>query len=386
MVNKNSRLFGLDLLRTIAVLLVLLAHTIPYIGKSQFINSISFFSAIIGVEFFFVLSGFLIGTILLKMHDQNKKTDINTIKIFWIRRWFRTLPNYYLILIISAILFYLLTKQFIFSTLYGLSFFVFLQNFSSEFTNYFFGVSWSLVVEEWFYLLFPLLLFVIQFIFPSKKKSFFLTLLLFILIPLFIKIYLASFDYKIAWDAGYRKIAVLRLDAISFGVLIAYLNYYKETVLEKRKLLFLFFGSFLFIILNILLYNLQIVNYDFENAKQLIDPGIFMKTFFFSFMSFSIALLIPFLLSIKIKEKSYIYRGVNFISLISYSIYLSHPLYIFVITYIFAKFKVDIRSEFVVLLIWIVTIGGSYYQYKFFEVKFTALRDKFGMKRDRITV
>lgn len=386
MKNEHPRVFGLDLLRATAVLLVLLAHTIPYVSKSQFVKSISSFSAVIGVEFFFVLSGFLIGTILIKMHNQNKITDIHTIKIFWIRRWFRTLPNYYLVLIVSAILFYLTTKQFIFATVYGLSFFVFLQNFTSQFTNYFFGVSWSLAVEEWFYLLFPLLLFIIQLVFPHKKRSFFIVILLFILIPLSIKIYLALFNSGIAWDAGYRKIAVLRLDAIGFGVLVAYINYYKKTFFQKRKILLFLLGLILFTILNILFYKLHLVNYDFENEKQLHDSGFFMNTFFFTFMSLSIGLLIPLLCSIKIKETNLVYKGVKFISLISYSIYLSHPFYIFLCTYIPAKLNLSISIEFIIILIWITTIIGSYFQYKFFEVKFTVMRDRFGMKSDRITV
>lgn len=58
---QHPRIFGLDVLRTVAILLVLLAHTIPSIEKTNIITTISLFSAVIGVELFFVLSGFLIG-------------------------------------------------------------------------------------------------------------------------------------------------------------------------------------------------------------------------------------------------------------------------------------------------------------------------------------
>lgn len=384
---QHPRIFGLDILRTIAILLVLLAHTIPAIGKTNIITTVSFFSGVIGVELFFVLSGFLIGTILIKMHNQDDVTNFHSIKIFWIRRWFRTLPNYYLALIGFAILFYLGTKEFIFSTSYGLSFIVFLQNFFTfEFTNYFFGVSWSLAVEEWFYLLFPLFLFFGQFIFSNKKKSFLFVTFSFILIPLITKIFLAQTNYDIPWDAGYRKIASIRLDAIGFGVLTAYIKYYYQNLFESKRSVFLIVGLFLFTVLIILFYNLQVLNYDFANEKQLYDPGFFMKTFFFTLISLSISLLIPFLSNVKVQNtNSYFYKIVNVISLSSYSIYLTHLFYIFIINYVYNKLNISI-DVFWLFLVWVSSIIGSYFQYNLFEVRFTALRDRFGVKKDKISV
>ena len=58
----------------------------------------------IGVELFFVLSGFLIGGILIKIFDNTEFTFAD-VRRFWIRRWFRTLPNYWLILSINIIIF-----------------------------------------------------------------------------------------------------------------------------------------------------------------------------------------------------------------------------------------------------------------------------------------
>ena len=59
-----------------------------------------------GVELFFVLSGFLIGGILIKTFQKDNSFGIKTISNFWIRRWFRTLPNYDLILILNIIVVY----------------------------------------------------------------------------------------------------------------------------------------------------------------------------------------------------------------------------------------------------------------------------------------
>lgn len=384
---ENKRIFGLDILRTIAIILVLLAHTIHVIGNENIIKTISFISAVIGVELFFVLSGYLIGTILLKMHNQDSVTNFQSIKIFWIRRWFRTLPNYYLALIGFAILFYWSSKEFIFSTTYGLSFILFLQNFFTlEFTNYFFGVSWSLVVEEWFYLLFLLFLFFTQFISPNKKKSFLLVSFLFILIPLLIKIFLANSNYIIEWDAGYRKIAPIRLDAIGFGVLTAFIKYYYENFFESKRKMLLIFGLLLFVILVICCYNFQILNYDFAKGKQLNDPGFFMKTFFFTFLSLSISMILPFLSCLKVKNTSnYFYRINYMISLSSYSIYLTHVFYIFIFSYIYSKFNISV-DIFWLILVWISSFIGSYFQYQLFEVRFTKLRDYYGLKKDKISI
>jgi peptidoglycan/LPS O-acetylase OafA/YrhL len=91
-----KRIFGLDLLRSIAIILVLLTHTVSFIDPQNHYYQVPVYTGYFGVEFFFVLSGFLIGTILLKIQHQEAQIDFKSIKIFWIRRWFRTLPNYYL--------------------------------------------------------------------------------------------------------------------------------------------------------------------------------------------------------------------------------------------------------------------------------------------------
>ena len=54
----------------------------------------------LGVELFFVLSGFLIGGILA---TEAERGDLD-VRQFWIRRWLRTLPNYYLFLVLNLVL------------------------------------------------------------------------------------------------------------------------------------------------------------------------------------------------------------------------------------------------------------------------------------------
>ncbi|HEX7914772.1 acyltransferase family protein, partial [Rudaea sp.] len=88
----SARRFGLDAWRALAILLVLVGHAsfwfLPLTRELDVWYSLAF----LGVELFFVLSGFLIGGILI---DKFRSGSFH-LRQFWIRRWLRTLPNYFL--------------------------------------------------------------------------------------------------------------------------------------------------------------------------------------------------------------------------------------------------------------------------------------------------
>ena len=91
-----ARVFGLDLLRAIAVLMVLSSHALFFVRPLfPAIQALSLFGYL-GVELFFVLSGFLVGGIAIRSFGAQPGTA--DLFGFWVRRWFRTLPNYYLFL------------------------------------------------------------------------------------------------------------------------------------------------------------------------------------------------------------------------------------------------------------------------------------------------
>jgi len=97
--THQHRIVGLDIMRTIAILIVVFEHG-KYLVPSKHLEQYDRFNIfqIDGVTIFFVLSGFLIGRILLRLIHTTEFT-IKDIWQFWIRRWFRTLPNYFLVLI-----------------------------------------------------------------------------------------------------------------------------------------------------------------------------------------------------------------------------------------------------------------------------------------------
>jgi peptidoglycan/LPS O-acetylase OafA/YrhL len=146
---------NLDLVRALAITFVLVGHfpltLFPYQRALGF-----------GVDVFFVLSGFLIGRILLKHEQEGLRLGR-----FWTDRWLRTLPAYYLVLLAGLVSGSVVSHGWPVSAFRGhlWEYFVFLQNYgflSPRNENAPFPVSWSLCVEEQFYLTLPILFLLVR--------------------------------------------------------------------------------------------------------------------------------------------------------------------------------------------------------------------------------
>jgi peptidoglycan/LPS O-acetylase OafA/YrhL len=146
--NYFTELAGL---RGIAIILVLLYH----LGINHFLRRYNcWILGRLGVDIFFVLSGFLITTILLK---EKVRTQHISLRKFYIRRALRIMPVAYLYLIVIIIINYIFHLNIGYKSF--ISGFLYLKNLpisgiNDTFTEHF----WSLSVEEQFYLFFPLLL------------------------------------------------------------------------------------------------------------------------------------------------------------------------------------------------------------------------------------
>lgn len=166
-----NRIFGLDLLRVVAVFTVLFAHA----GFGKFYGIEYGFLAI---ETFFVMSGFLIGEMLIREFQHG--FTLFDLRVFWVKRWFRTLPLYYFVLFAK---FFLTNPDGIgWNILYYV---FFLQN--NFYGVQFFTVSWTLVLEEWFYVIMPLIIYLFfrKGIIPRKFYVFVLSVVLFSLLARF---------------------------------------------------------------------------------------------------------------------------------------------------------------------------------------------------------
>jgi peptidoglycan/LPS O-acetylase OafA/YrhL len=204
------RNLGLDILRSLAIGLVLVAHALSFFARwTAFdLSSLYYVLGFLGVELFFALSGFLIGRILLESVLSERTWP--SLRRFYVRRWLRTLPPYYLVLAVLP----LLGRHFNWSSL------VFLQNFSRKDLE-FFPVSWSLSIEEWFYLLIPLvLLWAARSGRGKPATAFFTACLAIIAISLASRVLYVSLSDP-TWDFGIRKKPPLRLDSLMVGVALA---------------------------------------------------------------------------------------------------------------------------------------------------------------------
>ena len=175
--NTLQRQAGLDIFRSIAILVVVLGHGLPLLQAAN--TAFPYIPLPDGVEMFFVLSGFLIGQILLRV----PVFDTTNLLHFWSRRWLRTLPAYYVILILNIVL---SKVHLIGSSADAITwhFWVFTQNLAWHFQG-FFWESWSLAVEEWFYLLFPLIACLLTYSLRlSSRQAFVFVLCLFFIGPL----------------------------------------------------------------------------------------------------------------------------------------------------------------------------------------------------------
>lgn len=154
-----SYIKGIDGLRAIAVGLVLWHHWIP---EGHWLHTYP--TGPLGVNLFFVISGFLISRILFEQKARVDRQEISAGKMLWrfmARRALRIFPIYYL-----AILFFALTesytKTFITQDLgyyltYTSNYLFYIQNDWNGIVSH----TWSLAVEEQFYLVWPLLILLI---------------------------------------------------------------------------------------------------------------------------------------------------------------------------------------------------------------------------------
>ena len=140
----HQRIASLDLLRGLAAFAVAIPH---YFVLNSIAPETAEATSVLGVEVFFVLSGFVLSSADRQLHAGQ---EFGRLRIFLIRRWMRTIPPYLFALVaISFLVDRLWTADFIRYALY-------LQNlfFQANASDYY-SVAWSLAVEEWFYVLFP---------------------------------------------------------------------------------------------------------------------------------------------------------------------------------------------------------------------------------------
>jgi peptidoglycan/LPS O-acetylase OafA/YrhL len=322
--------FGLDALRTTAILCVVLAHgglqgvlgeflqKIPVVGRYAGWSSLVGHGGAVGVEIFFVLSGFLIGGILLRTGEAIATRE--GLVGFYIRRWFRTLPLFALALAVNV-----LFEQYVHAhpltagEVAGHGFF--LRNFS-HISLTFFPESWSLATEEWFYLLFPAALFAI--VLTSRvrfARAFVIAATVFFLFSTGARIW-GAVQPGATWAGTQRCTVIYRFDALMTGVLAAWFSLTCATAWRARARVLKYVGLGLFLGGYAAWWTFHL-----EGPAEAPD-SFFARTFRFTIMSISVALLLPALSQWKPASEGRVHAVVRQIAIWSYALYLVHwPLF-----------------------------------------------------------
>jgi len=365
-IEFEQRIFGLDLLRFFAIFFVMYRHAndliLPYANKEV----LKIFE-MDGVTIFFVLSGFLIGRILLKMYFKNETLQWRDLKNFWARRWLRTIPPYFLVLTILVALKLWLAPN---NPINYFQFYAFVQNLWYP-HPLFFGEAYSLSVEEWFYFSFPLLLFVLAIVLKQQSKPAFLFVVgCFILLSMLFKTFFTIKAHTLGIPIHYiykdyiQKIVLCRFDSLMAGVLAAYIFYFHQKKWEKHK-------EFCFLTGLTLLFIYKLFPWlEFEILR---GVGSFLL------VSFGVALLLPKLNSIQL-ARGWFSKFIVVISVISYGMYLINlTLRQVLIDYLPVNSTLSAYVNYV--LFWILTIIASLIFYRIIEYPILKFRDRLYKKQ-----
>ncbi|PUA29614.1 MAG: hypothetical protein B0W54_03300 [Cellvibrio sp. 79] len=316
---SSDRLHGLDTLRALAIILVLIFHYRTVVSNELlfgFVTRIGW----VGVDLFFVLSGYLIGDQILRAYVRKEEFSL---KNFYARRLLRTLPNYYVVFALYLLIPVALSGTY---TAPLWQFITFTQNLAMR-PGETFTHSWSLCVEEQFYLLFPLVC-----IFTLSKTANALRLWIIIGTGFIaaISIRLAMFNahsgsainimdyYEFIYYPSYS-----RFDELLPGIAIALIKNYHQVTFEKL----LRYGNQIFAAG---LISSGIVFYLFLNIhyQEGVGTNVWTTSAGFSLLAISFSLLVLAALS----PSCWLYRwripGAASLAIWSYAIYLIHkPLY-----------------------------------------------------------
>lgn len=361
----ENRIYGLDILRALAILFVVFGH-----GKSL-LPEVTYptitYLTFDGVAMFFVLSGFLIGGILLRiLNDPENKSSLFN---FWSRRWLRTLPNYFLLFFIILTIHILFEENF---NPWNKSPYLWFGQNLYDHKYFFFSEVWSLSVEEWFYLVIPLILFLLVrgFKLSLKYALFILSLIIIISITIFrvYRFYDIPVENMDQWDIHFRRQVITRLDSLMFGVAAAGIQIYFTDFWKKQKNLFFIIGVIILIVHQTIEFN---SHFTF---------GIYHCVFSFTLNSIGVVLILPFLSNLK-NGSGFFFRFFTVVSLISYSMYLVH--YTLVKIWIVENIPWDdaIGNSVAIAFLrpasyWLLTFTISILIYKYFELPILNWRDR----------
>ncbi|HHF4263364.1 TPA: acyltransferase family protein [Haemophilus influenzae] len=333
----------IDGLRAIAVISVIIYH----------LNENWLSGGFLGVDIFFVISGFLITGIIITEIQQNSFS----LKQFYTRRIKRIYPAF---ITVMALVSFIASVIFIYNDFNKLRKTIelaiaFLSNFYLGLTQGYFDLSanenpvlhiWSLAVEEQYYLIFPLILILAYKKFREIKVLFIITLILFFIL-LATSFIPANFYKEVLHQPNIYYLSNLRFPELLVGSLLAiYHNLSASKQASKQA------SNVIAILSTLLLFScLFLMNNDIAYIPgiTLILPCIFT------------ALIIHTTSQNNIVKLCLSNKAIVFIGKISYSLYLYHWIFIAFAYYITGEKQINNQSIAIVIILTIIFSVLSYY-------------------------
>lgn len=228
MLENKFNLDYIDSMRGVAILMVLIVHSTMFfslVGITELPFNLEkvIYSGKYGVSLFFIVSAYT----LFRSLDLRKESGF---KSYFIRRFFRIAPMYYLVLITLFFLYFIKGISDI-SVFNLVTHILFINGFFVNYFNSIIGVEWTIFVEVIFYLFLPV-------IYSYKKHL--LALTAFALFSSFVTgLYVMQLDGL--KQVQFAQFPLTWLPVFMFGVLIyKYQDRYKETFTKYKKSIFLF--------------------------------------------------------------------------------------------------------------------------------------------------
>ncbi|PWN72219.1 acyltransferase [Chryseobacterium phosphatilyticum] len=372
MTNYSERLHGLDHLRALAIILVLMYHYRAF-RHPGWIDSVGKFGWT-GVDLFFVLSGFLISG---QLFIETKNWGTIELKTFYIKRFFRIVPPYLLTLLLYFTIPFFREREAL-SPLW--KFVTFTQNYGLDVINRgTFSHAWSLCIEEQFYLFLPLFLMLVM---PTRMGKY-LGILIIVIIVVSILARWVMWHTAITglesgsmefWRVWYMKIYYpthTRLDGLGIGILIGYLVKYSAPFKRNVDR----YGNLLLII------GVVFLGISFWICNDQASKGPSIYGFTMVAISYGIIVLAA------ISESSFLFKSKSYVTgqlaALSYAIYLSHKGIIHMIQTMLDHFNMETSDNVSLLLCLLFCVAGGVLYRFVIEKPSSRIKSKLLMLKNR---
>lgn len=355
-----SRLPGLDLLRALAIGLVLLSHYQGFVSHNETFGALGA-AGWAGVDLFFVLSGYLIGNQILAPLAAGQGLSL---RVFFARRLLRTLPNYYVVLAV-----YLLALQFApHSPILGKSmapawsYLTFTQNFGLAYGQTF-THSWSLCIEEQFYVVMPLAALLLA-RYARAAWPAWLVLGLAVAAGVAARTYAWLAHDLAAFDAEVYYSSFCRSDELLFGVAIALLRNFHPAAFQRL----MGYGNALLglgLLLSVAVLSCIVQHWTSPFVTSALG---------FSLVAASFAVLVCAVLSPTCILHRWRVPGAASLALWSYAVYLAHKPIFMALSPWCKTWRIDPESPLCIAAVMALGILGGWILFRGVETPFMRLR------------